>query len=55
MRTARAQGMSANALAKQYRVHRGTVWAKTRERPSADCAGAESRERLDKRSQLPFL
>lgn len=30
MRTARAQGMSMTALARQFRVHRGTVWAKTR-------------------------
>ena len=30
MRTARAQGMSVNALARRFRVHRGTVWAKTR-------------------------
>ena len=30
MRTARAQGVSVAALAKQFRVHRATVWAKTR-------------------------
>jgi site-specific DNA recombinase len=30
MRTARAQGVSVNALARRFRVHRGTVWAKTR-------------------------
>ena len=30
MRTAREHGMSVNAVAKQFRVHRGTVWAKTR-------------------------
>ncbi|GAA3870575.1 hypothetical protein [Tessaracoccus defluvii] len=30
MRTARANGLSVNALAKQFGVHRGTVWAKTR-------------------------
>lgn len=30
MRTARAQGMSVNMLARQFGVHRGTVWAKTR-------------------------
>ena len=30
MRTARAQGVSVTALARQFRVHRGTVWAKTR-------------------------
>ena len=30
MRTARAQGMSVNALARRFGVHRGTVWAKTR-------------------------
>lgn len=30
MRTARGQGVNVNALAKQYRIHRGTVWAKTR-------------------------
>ena len=30
MRTARAQGVSVNALARQFGVHRGTVWAKTR-------------------------
>ena len=29
MRTARAQGVSVNALARQFGVHRGTVWAKT--------------------------
>ena len=31
MRTARAQGVSVNALARQFGVHRGTVWAKTHE------------------------
>ncbi len=30
MRTARADGLSVHALAKQFGVHRGTVWAKTR-------------------------
>ena len=30
MRTARAQGISVNAVARQFGVHRGTVWAKTR-------------------------
>lgn len=30
MRTARAEGVSVAALAKQFRVHRATVWAKTR-------------------------
>lgn len=30
MRTARAQGVSVSALARQFGVHRGTVWAKTR-------------------------
>lgn len=30
MRTARAQGISVNALARRFGVHRGTVWAKTR-------------------------
>jgi hypothetical protein len=30
MRTARTNGLSVNALAKQFGVHRGTVWAKTR-------------------------
>ena len=30
MRTARASGVSVTALATQYGVHRGTVWAKTR-------------------------
>lgn len=29
MRTARVNGVSVNALARQFRVHRGTVWAKT--------------------------
>ncbi|MFT4234231.1 MAG: hypothetical protein QM607_04415 [Microbacterium sp.] len=29
MRTARAKGVSVIALAKQFDVHRGTVWAKT--------------------------
>ena len=30
MRTARADGVSVTALAKQFDVHRGTVWAVTR-------------------------
>ena len=30
MRTARANGISVTALACQFDVHRGTVWAKTR-------------------------
>lgn len=30
MRTARANGISATVLAKQFGVHRGTVWANTR-------------------------
>ena len=30
MRTARTNGVSVTALAKQFDVHRGTVWAKTR-------------------------
>ena len=30
MRTTRAKGLSVNALAKQFGVHRGTVWVKTR-------------------------
>ena len=30
MRTAREHGVSVTALAKQFGVHRGTVWAKTR-------------------------
>ncbi|SBN43661.1 helix-turn-helix domain-containing protein [Microbacterium soli] len=30
MRTARAQGISVKAVARQFGVHRGTVWAKTR-------------------------
>lgn len=30
MRTARERGVSVNALAKQYGIHRGTVWVKTR-------------------------
>ena len=30
MRTARANGVSVLTLAKQYGIHRGTVWAKTR-------------------------
>ena len=30
MRTARANGISVAALAKQYGVHRGTVWTATR-------------------------
>ena len=33
MRTARAQGFGVNALARRFRVHRGTVWAKTRVGP----------------------
>ncbi len=32
MRTARAQGVSVIVLARQFGVHRGTVWAKTRDR-----------------------
>ena len=31
MRTARVNGVSVSALARQYGIHRGTVWAKTRE------------------------
>ena len=31
MRTARANGVSVNILAKQFGVHRSTVWAKTRQ------------------------
>ena len=31
MRTARAQGVSVIVLACRFGVHRGTVWAKTRE------------------------
>lgn len=30
MRTARESGVGVNTLAKQYSIHRGTVWAKTR-------------------------
>ena len=30
MRTARAYGLSVNALAKQFGVHRGTVWTRTK-------------------------
>ena len=30
MRTARAQGVSVIVLARQFGVHRGAVWAKTR-------------------------
>ena len=30
MRTARAQGVSVIVLARQFGVHRGTVWAKSR-------------------------
>mgnify|MGYP002361806049 CR=1 FL=1 len=30
MRTARANGVSVNAIAHHFDVHRGTVWAKTR-------------------------
>ncbi len=33
IRTARANGVSVAALARQFRVHRGTVWAKTRRSP----------------------
>ena len=29
MRTARAQGVSVNALARRFGIHRGTVWVKT--------------------------
>ena len=29
MRTARANGVSVNELARQFGIHRGTVWAKT--------------------------
>lgn len=29
MRTARADGMSVSTIARQFGVHRGTVWAKT--------------------------
>lgn len=32
MRTALKRGVSVNAVAKQFGVHRGTVWAKTRAR-----------------------
>lgn len=32
MRTARAQAVSVTPLARQFGVHRGTVWAKTRMR-----------------------
>ena len=32
MQTAREQGVGVTALATQYGVHRGTVWAKTRDR-----------------------
>ena len=31
IRTARAEGVSVTVLAKQHGLHRGTVWAKTRE------------------------
>ena len=31
MRTARASGVSVNALARQFGIHRGTVWARIRE------------------------
>lgn len=31
MRTARANGLSVTTLAKQFGIHRGTVWAKTRD------------------------
>lgn len=30
MRAARTNGVSVNMLARQFGVHRGTVWAKTR-------------------------
>lgn len=30
IRTARERGASVKAIAKQYGIHRGTVWAKTR-------------------------
>lgn len=30
LRTSRAQGIGVNTLARQYGIHRGTVWAKTR-------------------------
>ena len=30
MRTARAQGVGVDTLARQFGIHRGTVWAKTR-------------------------
>ena len=30
MRTARADGVSVATLAKQFRVHRATIWARTR-------------------------
>ncbi len=32
MRTARAEGVSVTTLASWFGVHRGTVWAKTRDR-----------------------
>ena len=32
MRTAREHGMSVKAIAKQFGIHRGTVWAKMRQR-----------------------
>ena len=38
MRTARAQGVSVNALAKQFGVHRGTVWVKTHSARSRNAA-----------------
>lgn len=31
MRTARANGVSVTTLARQYGIHRGTVWAKMRQ------------------------
>ena len=31
LRTARASGVSVNALARQFGIHRGTVWARIRE------------------------
>lgn len=32
MRTARVNGVSVTTLAKQFDVHRSTIWAKTRSR-----------------------
>jgi hypothetical protein len=40
MRSARAQGVSVVTLARQFGVHRGTVWAKTRWSPGKG-AGVE--------------